>query len=359
MVQLGGEGLLIKYLIKRAIFFIKLFVLNLKLLILKPFQYLSFSIVKFLPKKVILTYDNGVVLDGIGAQFQRIFAIRALADNLLFDYLHTGLKDITTHPLDPFQSSNDRKEYVNKLNDFLSFCNSNLEILKSSKLVEVDRISINLRYLIHISIKSILLNRIYLLKIVEPYDIIDLRPDFYLSIQKHVNTKSKFKPIHKSNVDMVLHYRRGVGNYAIYGNQTISRELPESYYHNLFLELTKEFHLNRKSKIVVLTDSPINSMKYFPPKDQLGIWEDSPRFKNGVMYISAFDSKKVFQELSEKVEIICGGDPLNSLLNMANAQILVLSRSSFSYVAAILNSSGVIYAAPNFWHKKLKHWREI
>ena len=42
---------------------------------------------------------------------------------------------------------------------------------------------------------------------------------------------------------------------------------------------------------------------------------------------------------------------------LVSAKILVTSKSSFSYSAAILNSNNVYYI--NFWHKPLNHWKNI
>ena len=43
--------------------------------------------------------------------------------------------------------------------------------------------------------------------------------------------------------------------------------------------------------------------------------------------------------------------------SMVSAKILVTSKSSFSYSAAILNSNEIYYI--NFWHKPLKNWKII
>jgi len=43
------------------------------------------------------------------------------------------------------------------------------------------------------------------------------------------------------------------------------------------------------------------------------------------------------------------------LRRMATADALVMSRSSYSYVAAILNANGIVVYHP-FWHSPLKEW---
>jgi hypothetical protein len=47
-------------------------------------------------------------------------------------------------------------------------------------------------------------------------------------------------------------------------------------------------------------------------------------------------------------------DALNDLLSMSKADILVIAKSSFSYVAGLLNQGIVIYEP--FWHRPVAHW---
>jgi len=47
--------------------------------------------------------------------------------------------------------------------------------------------------------------------------------------------------------------------------------------------------------------------------------------------------------------------PIRTLERMATADALIMSRSSFSYVAAILNANGIMICYP-FWHAAMKDW---
>lgn len=49
------------------------------------------------------------------------------------------------------------------------------------------------------------------------------------------------------------------------------------------------------------------------------------------------------------------GDPIETLRRMATADGLVISRSSYSYVAAILSANGIVVYHP-FWHSPLREW---
>mgnify|MGYP002085246882 FL=1 len=53
-------------------------------------------------------------------------------------------------------------------------------------------------------------------------------------------------------------------------------------------------------------------------------------------------------------EIACDGDPIDTLRQMARADIIVTAKSSFSYVAGLLTHGLVIYEP--FWHPKQPSW---
>ena len=46
---------------------------------------------------------------------------------------------------------------------------------------------------------------------------------------------------------------------------------------------------------------------------------------------------------------------LSSLISMASADYLILSKSSFSYIAGILNRKGLV-VSPDYWNQSLPKW---
>ena len=66
-----------------------------------------------------------------------------------------------------------------------------------------------------------------------------------------------------------------------------------------------------------------------------------------------------FEELKrENITFCLNGDIRETFHNLVRAKILILSKSSFSYSAALLNENLVYYVFP-FWHKKLNHWKSL
>ena len=52
------------------------------------------------------------------------------------------------------------------------------------------------------------------------------------------------------------------------------------------------------------------------------------------------------------------GKAVDCLRKLATADILIMSRSSFSYVAAVLNRNGIVMYHP-FWHRALSSWMTV
>jgi hypothetical protein len=150
-----------------------------------------------------------------------------------------------------------------------------------------------------------------------------------------------------------VHFRQGVGGKSIYPGQRLPRELDIDYFAET---LSKCNHEGRK--ILVVTDAPSSPMTYQPVIDQKHLWNGTPKFNNGVMSISGYDLQKAFGERGFQVKVISGGDPLEALNLMLNCDILIMSRSSLSYSAAILNYKATIYYPPGFWHPPMRGWKK-
>jgi hypothetical protein len=66
--------------------------------------------------------------------------------------------------------------------------------------------------------------------------------------------------------------------------------------------------------------------------------------------LSGLDLEYELSSIGYKIEVIIGGDPLEALANMASANVLIMSKSSFSYVSYLLNADGKFFSPFEFWH---------
>jgi len=300
-----------------------------------------------LSPKLILSYENRDPKDGTGAQLQRILSIFALAKSLNLRYLHAGILDISTHPLDPFQDYQSRIQFVEKLN-----CAFHLDSDEVSNPMESTIPILNIRKLLFYSIKAKFLHRELVLRIVEPYPIVDFCSSIYKQIP-NIILKSDGDKKEQENL-IVLHYRYGVGGFAKYHNQSDSRQLEYTYYINA-LDCIPIQQIE-SSRIIMLTDAPLTETKYEPPLDQIHLWKNTPNFDGRRMTIKQSEVEDFFANSRFTVEVVRGGDPLEALGTMANAQVLIMGKSSLSYVGALLNRSGTIFYPIGFWHTPLRGW---
>jgi hypothetical protein len=63
-----------------------------------------------------------------------------------------------------------------------------------------------------------------------------------------------------------------------------------------------------------------------------------------------------FRSKQVDINVHSGGNPLEAIALMSKSDLLITSRSSLSYVAGLLNSSGTIVAADQFWHPNPDAW---
>jgi hypothetical protein len=304
-------------------------------------------ILKVLPARAALTYDNRNPKDGCGAQLQRILTINALAKFLGLKYIHSEILDISTHALDPFQDENSRKEFVSKLN--LTF---HLKSDPVEKFIELDISILRVHVLAKYLFKSFFSKNIYLIRVIEPYPIVDYCP-IILGFIPEINLTAVERN-HSVKNSIVMHYRYGVGGFANYHGRDATRQLNYKYYLDcLSSEELTNIQINR---IVMLTDAPLESIKFEPPVEQRSNWIGTPNFDGKFITIQKSDVEEFFAESDFKVECIRGGDPLEAIYMMANANVLIMGKSSLSYVGALLNKRGIIFFPKDFWHTPLRHW---
>ena len=74
--------------------------------------------------------------------------------------------------------------------------------------------------------------------------------------------------------------------------------------------------------------------------------------------VRANDCKKKILQKYKNVDEFNSHDPLASLIAMTNSDYLILSKSSFAFVAGILNKNGKVIS-PLYWNHPLRTWNNI
>jgi len=304
---------------------------------------------------IFVTFNSSLSVDGTGAQLQRQASVMAVAKYFGFNYIHSDIKQVSVHPLDPFQSEDEYEKYLKRLNKFLKIestgalgRNTHEKILMTLKF----------SFLLRECIRQLIRPKQICLNIYEPYAVTEFCPkimdDLHLQCDEELQNDSKDN-IYK----IVIHYRQGVGGFALYPGQNIPREIPLDVFIGRVAKVVTGLPENLDWQIVVLTDAPESETIFAPPANQIELWEGTPGFADGIMTISPtrFDSLQKYSKLPLK--IIRGGNPLDAILIMTSADVLLSGKSSLSYLGGILNQCGQVYYPKDFWHRPLKNWREL
>jgi hypothetical protein len=276
-----------------------------------------------------------------------------MAQNLGLGYLHTGIHSVAVHPLDPYQSQSELADFVNELNHV--FYIESTPKLNVSTLKERDVRSLTFIILFRNIFKSMIRKEAVLVRCLEPYGVSDHDPNLYVGIRQLL---PYFQPISHGTFTVGIHYRRGVGGMAVQNGESVSRELNPDFFINIANRIAAE-RLPSTTSIQLYTDAPKNDLEFLPPADQSELWENSPRFQNGVMSVLGANPEMLFDKLLVSPKIVRGGDPLQAIRELAGLDVLIMSRSSFSYVGAILNEGGKIYFPKSFWHSPMTGWEVV
>ena len=321
----------------------KLAIISTSQLLLRPFG-----------ERIWITYDPKVKPDGVGAQVQRILAIYSLAKYLRFNFLNTGIESVAVHPLDPYQSTRE-------LNEFVAQVNKAFELPSDEIPIDCTRISVKsltLSYLVLVIMKNILKREKIVIQCVEPYGIVDFIPSIYSRARTDLINWQEFVNSSGANKDcdgvIAVHYRQGVGGLIVQKGEKYPREIPSDY----FVEaIQSQLHRITINKISIYTDAPSEDLIFDIPENQEQLWETNPMVDEKKMRVIASDLSLFESTFPGVVQIHSGGNPLEAIAFMSTASLLIIGRSSLSYVAAILNREGLVIYPPNFWHSPLKNWK--
>jgi hypothetical protein len=302
---------------------------------------------------IYVTFDSSLAVDGTGAQLQRMISVYALANYFGFHYIHSGIKQVSVHPFDPFQTEELYKEYLDEMNDFVQFNEVNQPQQDS---IDFTRCHVFFWRFMVLLVRNRFQNRPLYLALLEPYPITEFRTQILDSIRGQISLTSRDVP-HFAHPTVAIHYRQGVGGFALYPGQNIPRETSLTQFEQALLSVTNDVGPNLIKSIIVLTDAPTDVTVYQPPVQQQNLWEGTPGYSNGVITIQPIDFGKLSEKFDMPIHVIRGGNPLDAIYLMANSDFLLMSKSSLSYLGGIFNKTGQVYFPKNFWHRPLPKWR--
>lgn len=297
-------------------------------------------------EKLVLTYDNRKAPDGVGAQLQRIYGIYSISRLLDVPYLHTPLSRVD------YQGLSALEENVGDSDFHLEF--NNLFEIKSDVMPSDDFYKIKL---VHISMDTVHQlagladggesgGRPVLVQLAMPYGITDHFPDCYevcKAISPFVSSVRDGRALR-----VAIHVRRG--ELLVLDSD---RLLSNVFYINVAQNIARVLEaLKIEYQIELHTEVP--RKEFIVQRDHHGI---SNRISAPAVINPEMCRIEEFNALPNLVHCI-NEKAIDCLGKLATADILVMSRSSFSYVGGILNRKGIIFYHP-FWHPPLSSWMTI
>ena len=293
--------------------------------------------------------------DGVGAQAQRLLAIYSLAKSLGVGYSHSPIEDVAVHPLDPYKSEQEYSSFLVRLNEYFSL--PNMEISNKRELIRITFAELSQRRLLKQLLISIFSGNRFEIATVNPYLLVDLHPKIYEFARKDlISNKDSIREKETTDSKLVgVHYRQGVGGFVIQNGEKFPRQLEIDYFMKAInLSLPKSNF--GKIGLRVFSDAPSSNTVFSPPADQMYLWQGTPRFVDGSIEVIAADLSAFGEIPGVDVEFMRGGDALDAIVQMRSMDVLILSKSSLSYVAAILAKNQEVIYPRGFWHPKLPHW---
>lgn len=307
--------------------------------------------------KLFLTYDNSLVIDGVGAQIQRIVSVYGVSRLIKASYLHAPLIDF-----DPqiFTDSTyaERLLEIDKWNslfrsDLLPYEQCNRDLIFHTNNIGVRRLKI-LNFLSRFSKSRIIC------KMGNPRKITDKFPNI-------LNTASELIcfPLNEGELakdsegfKIVVHIRQGV----LALSQFKDRLLPLSHYEKVLVTVTRllnslgiQYQIlipqegGQTRKLSIANSNLIQSMAIDPDNSQVKVNND------GTVTLIHESPDLESTPILFKAKWLDPTSAFSDFELMLNADLLVTSKSSFSFLAGLINRKAIKIYAP-FWHSTPSDW---
>jgi hypothetical protein len=309
------------------------------------------------PKNSIFFENLSSQKDGYGAQIQRILSVKSLANLVHQPFIFNPLSEVEDQITQETLSGEAKNEEISQFNSWLRPLLDSQE-QDSSSFYRVVQIDSPFEFFYQ-SLRFYLLSRIdssrIKFRLENAYFLTQINPDSYLTHttpRKHVEDNlGRPKEIH-------VHLR-----FANFSTGTF-RSLNSNFYfetldrvifkldkakieYKIFLhsDFNVPFDETKTKQITQMTKDHLFQMKLI----------DYANMPDKKALDAAHDLLRAIHDRYRNVEISGIETALGSLQSMISADFLILSKSSFAFVAGILNQKGEIFS-PEYWIKLPTTW---
>jgi hypothetical protein len=303
-------------------------------------------------KRIYLTYDNLAKQDGIGAQLQRILAIYSISKKLRFNYCHSKILRTIEERAHNAASELDLLKLIEQVNTVFELPSKELP----KNYTEVKIHSLTARQLAKVVLKTYLRRETTVLRVCLPFGLIEKYPDWYEFAGKELRIREFFAKS-ESEEQIVVHIRYGYKPIQGKNKGSAPRFLPLEYYPLAVAQIMEENGLDRSVPIVIQTDIPASNGAWRPFQEerlkelqQIGYENQNETFE-----FERIDLKNQYFHMFPNVTVRYCDPFLDAINEMSTSKYLLMSRSSFSYLAGVINPNK-IYIPRLHGHAKLSRW---
>lgn len=292
---------------------------------------------------VYLTYWPNIQCDGAGAQLQRILSAYSVASCLGIGYIHTPLQKVGYFGLHSLAANAEEKDCLEKWNTMFEL----KDLLAPPE--NADHVFITALFwtnLAPILYKAKSTGKSTILHTANANGMID---DYPPLINPFLDNPAGLFPWVEtqpnSSLQIDVHIRRG----DLWVSHR-DRLLPNSYYIGVIKTLSSMLHEEKLAFEIHIHSENLNKPTVITSTHR-GV---EGRLDHDIVLDPSDNHWDDFKDLPD-IQWHFDEDPRNTIKKMANSDFLVISHSSFSYIAGMLNKKGLILYHP-FWHKPLKNW---
>lgn len=318
--------------------------------------------------------DNSLI-DGIGSQIQRQISVFAAAKYLNFEFIGRPIEQLMLRASD-FREGRTEDDILRIVNDLVAKCieistvpkNYNAKYTRTLSITPKGYFWDRLKYrrprafMVTLASLSILTRRNLKVYLSDGFFLTKKFPELYeqinsASARNYLNQHLIQDTNSKNSFVIAVHIRRG----EVHQNSNIEelkrRYLPiHRHLEVLKLVLKLPEVQNRRVTIKIMSDSPIRDSKLAEETNQHQLWKDQLGIEKEYLFESENFSE--LKKLHPNLEICQDLDSISSLAQFAFANCLLMSKSSFSYVGALLNK-GDLVVYEEFWHSPLAKWVQV
>lgn len=309
------------------------------------------------PKNSIFFENLSSQKDGYGAQIQRILSVKSLANSVHQSFTFNPLTEVEDQITQETLSRKAKREEISHFNSWLGdLLDSQEEAINSFYKI----IQINSPFeLFYQSLRFCLLRKTksFRIKFIleNAYFMTNTNPNLYLSVVTPMNlTESNSYKMQKIHVHLrfvnfsIGTFRSLNPDYYFKTLDRVTSKLDKAkidYQIILHSDFNSPFDDTKNRSITQMTKNHLFEMRLIDSKDM----------PDKDILEAAFNLLNTIHDRYRNVKFSKSETPLSSLQSMISADFLILSKSSFAFVAGILNRKGEIYS-PEYWINLPTSW---